>query len=567
MKKFFAFFLLFETLFPALCSAQNPKIDSLYNKLQTAKEDTNKVKVILGLRDIYFFYNMDTSLLYNKEALDLSKKFNYKPGIITSYLYLSGMYDQKGNYKNALIYLNNVASLIEKNNSAGFAYLYNNLVDYYERQSDFSKAMDYSNKALQKANEANDSVAIVQSMESRAGIYREIGDYQIAISYYQQIIKMSERRHDILQVAANCYNIAEIYNLAHDYNKSIDYYNRSYSIAKKVNSNLLLAGDLAEIGNIYVNQNQLRKAVHCFQQALNANYALHDSAAANANLRDISMAYNKQGLSNEAIQSATDALQIANKLNYKPQISYSYECLGEIYITQKNYSKAIADLQKALTIAIAIDDENTQSSLYNDLAISCGALNDYKSTSIYLSKENAIKDSILSEENAKKTIEMGAVYSSEKNEKEIALLTKDKQIQTLQIKKQAFLQKSLIVGIILMGILFFFIYRSYHIRQLLKLQTLRNKIASDLHDDIGSTLSSISIFTLVAREGSKEVIPMLDKIGEYSRNMLESMSDIVWSINPDNDNFEKIILRMRSFAFELLRTKNIDFEFDADESL
>jgi signal transduction histidine kinase len=147
------------------------------------------------------------------------------------------------------------------------------------------------------------------------------------------------------------------------------------------------------------------------------------------------------------------------------------------------------------------------------------------------------------------------------------LLTKNEEIRNLEIKKQGILQKSLLAGMALMLILFFFIYRNYHTRQLLKLQTLRNKIASDLHDDIGSTLSSISIFTLMAREGSKEVTPMLDQIGEYSRNMLESMADIVWTIHTDNDNFEKIILRMRSFAFELLGAKNIDFEFNADESL
>ena len=103
--------------------------------------------------------------------------------------------------------------------------------------------------------------------------------------------------------------------------------------------------------------------------------------------------------------------------------------------------------------------------------------------------------------------------------------------------------------------------------QLLKLQTLRNKIASDLHDDVGSTLSSIAIFSEIARQESKEVAPMLEQISENSRKMLESMADIVWTINPENDNFEKIILRMRSFAFELLGPRKIDFEFNADDSV
>ncbi|MBA3647218.1 MAG: hypothetical protein H0W62_01485 [Chitinophagales bacterium] len=103
--------------------------------------------------------------------------------------------------------------------------------------------------------------------------------------------------------------------------------------------------------------------------------------------------------------------------------------------------------------------------------------------------------------------------------------------------------------------------------QVVKLQRIRNKIASDLHDDVGSTLSSISIFSELAKQQSKEVSPLLDQIGEHSRKMLDTMADIVWTINPENDNFEKIILRMRSFAYNLLGAKNIAFEFDADESI
>ena len=49
--------------------------------------------------------------------------------------------------------------------------------------------------------------------------------------------------------------------------------------------------------------------------------------------------------------------------------------------------------------------------------------------------------------------------------------------------------------------------------------------------------------------------------------MLEAMADIVWTINPENDQFEKIVMRMRNFAFELLGAKQIDFEFNADEEI
>jgi ligand-binding sensor domain-containing protein/two-component sensor histidine kinase len=110
------------------------------------------------------------------------------------------------------------------------------------------------------------------------------------------------------------------------------------------------------------------------------------------------------------------------------------------------------------------------------------------------------------------------------------------------------------------------IYR-YRLSQLIRLQNIRNKISSDLHDDIGSTLNSISVYSEVAIQEPSKHEHALRMIGESSRKIIDSMSDIVWTINPGNDSFEEIILRMRSLAFNLLRTKNIEFTFRAAEEL
>jgi signal transduction histidine kinase len=71
----------------------------------------------------------------------------------------------------------------------------------------------------------------------------------------------------------------------------------------------------------------------------------------------------------------------------------------------------------------------------------------------------------------------------------------------------------------------------------------------------------------MAQEQSSEVKPLLQTIGDSSRKMLDAMADIVWTINPENDQFEKIILRMRSFAYELLGARQINFRFVADENI
>jgi signal transduction histidine kinase/ligand-binding sensor domain-containing protein len=112
------------------------------------------------------------------------------------------------------------------------------------------------------------------------------------------------------------------------------------------------------------------------------------------------------------------------------------------------------------------------------------------------------------------------------------------------------------------------IYR-YRLAQALKLQAVRNRIAADLHDEIGSTLSSISIFSEVIEDQTKEqlpeVTPVIKRISDSTQNMMEAMSDIVWTINPKNDRFENIISRMQAFASEMLEAVNCKLEMHVDE--
>jgi streptogramin lyase/two-component sensor histidine kinase len=121
--------------------------------------------------------------------------------------------------------------------------------------------------------------------------------------------------------------------------------------------------------------------------------------------------------------------------------------------------------------------------------------------------------------------------------------------------------------VIFVAIVALYGFYRYRLQQVMRLQNIRNRIAGDLHDDIGSTLNSISVFSEVAKNDPLKRNDSLGMIGESSRKVIDSMSDIVWTINPENDSFESIILRMRSLAFNLLRAKNIEFSFQANESL
>lgn len=117
-----------------------------------------------------------------------------------------------------------------------------------------------------------------------------------------------------------------------------------------------------------------------------------------------------------------------------------------------------------------------------------------------------------------------------------------------------------LLGMMLIVSSIFLLYKN-RLNQLRKLENLRNRISHDLHDDIGSTLASISIYSEVAKYNSQnERVDVLNKIGESSREMLENLNDIVWSINPKYDNTEDLINRIRNFGVQMLNPLNIEFE-------
>lgn len=112
----------------------------------------------------------------------------------------------------------------------------------------------------------------------------------------------------------------------------------------------------------------------------------------------------------------------------------------------------------------------------------------------------------------------------------------------------------------------FYLFSLYDFRQKLKVQHIRNRIASDLHDEVGSNLNSIAIFVELLRKKvglqNLEMLSLLEKITNNSEESVGLMRDTVWAINPNNDTLEKLFGRMQNFSTEVLSAKDIALTFD-----
>ena len=128
----------------------------------------------------------------------------------------------------------------------------------------------------------------------------------------------------------------------------------------------------------------------------------------------------------------------------------------------------------------------------------------------------------------------------------------------------------IILVITSVALLLYFLHR-LRIKRIVALAELRNRVARDLHDDVGSTLSTISILSTMAKgmlaQDPAQAGKYIAKIADNSQHMMDAMDDIVWSIKPMNDSMQKIVARMREFASGALEPKNIDVEFYVDEEV
>jgi signal transduction histidine kinase/ligand-binding sensor domain-containing protein len=120
----------------------------------------------------------------------------------------------------------------------------------------------------------------------------------------------------------------------------------------------------------------------------------------------------------------------------------------------------------------------------------------------------------------------------------------------------------------LAGILYA-LYR-FRIRQLKKMMALRTKISQDLHDEVGSTLSGIALYSSLAKKQLANKTPentekSLSVIEQTAADMVDKLNDIVWAVNPQNDNLSILLKRLEDYAYEMATTKSIEVISRVDE--
>jgi len=128
----------------------------------------------------------------------------------------------------------------------------------------------------------------------------------------------------------------------------------------------------------------------------------------------------------------------------------------------------------------------------------------------------------------------------------------------------------ILISILLFGTIVFWVARASLLRKL-ELERIRTRIATDLHDDIGASLTRIAMLSEVTRR-QPEGVPAaaaerLEQIADNARTVVDSMSDIVWAIDPTREDFQSVVERVRSFAADTLGAAGVRWQMTVSPRL
>ncbi len=166
-----------------------------------------------------------------------------------------------------------------------------------------------------------------------------------------------------------------------------------------------------------------------------------------------------------------------------------------------------------------------------------------------------------------KTItEMGRIRQEELTKVRLQMRSKNREIEDISNQLGTLKVRNALVILFLLLTAFYLLYR-FRINALLKEERTRNRIAQDLHDDLSGTLSSISFFSEAAKRGKdlNDSGKFLERIDESAFEAKEKINDIIWSIDPENDDWMSFLAKCRRYASEVFESRNIEYEINFDK--
>ncbi|MBX2923967.1 MAG: hypothetical protein KF746_17340 [Chitinophagaceae bacterium] len=436
-----------------------------------------------------------------------------------------------------------------------------NIADYYV-YNDPDSCIMYARKALAIAEKLKYDSGMFWSIQSLHNGLHVTGNYTEQLNLAFKALPIAKRLNDLYSYGWSNGMMADSYINLGDYNSAKKY---TSIVMKNIAEHFPdeLYSGCAAIVPLYIGLHQYDSAILFARrglQLLKAQPALYNSNGNDGKVAKglvylvLGEAFEVNNLYDSALYYYRESIALSLETDIEVGVVDAYNGIAHIFQEQRQQDSAIWYAKKVLADKFTRAYPAGRLKAADLLADVYEAQKTADSSLKYLRIAQNVKDSVYSRE--KTFAFQNALLKDQENQRAI-------EADTTALKNRYRLY-FLITLFITFSIIAITTIRNRRIKQL---QNIRNSIADDLHDDIGSTLSSISIMNELAKERSPEALQLLTSIGESTAAIQENMSDIVWTVNPRNDHFENLLQRMYLFATEITEAKNIQLTFNSDAAL
>ena len=205
----------------------NTKSDSL-RALLLVVTDTTKVNVLNALAKQFWMSQPDTARLYTFDALEESKKINYRKGEAEALRIIGWSYHYEGNEVKAKAYVTNAISFFEQiGNDQGLAASLNNLGAINNRLGDYAEGLRALERSLGIFQRSGNQEAIGSVLNYIGINYQNQGNYDKAIDYCLQGLQIRRKINDHPGIAFSLINMGNMYLAADKLATALDYYQQS----------------------------------------------------------------------------------------------------------------------------------------------------------------------------------------------------------------------------------------------------------------------------------------------------------------------------------------------------
>ncbi len=409
---------------------------------------------------------------------------------------------------------------------------YDAMGNTYQYTGNYAKSLKLLFKGLEIAKQIKKKSLISAFNISIGTAYQDFKDSDNALKYLRESLEIEKERKDTASMGIVLHNIADVYRGKKEYTKSIISYKRAIDMHYKGGDSFLAATSISDMANVFLARNELDSAVYYKQEAVdffsanNRQQYFSDYCYATASLGFMLVQVNRLKEARQYLEACNSCRSLLSDLVYAR--SY-YSFLYEFYKKKKDYPRALKNMELLNNIK---DSLNRQSMDFENQRIGIRYEFDQKA------KEDALR------------------YQLEVSEQKVAAASYKNKMYML-------LTALLVIAGLAAGIIRR-IRKVQENKRRQELEIMRNNIAGDLHDDIGSTLSSIQILSSMMVAQSPESSGMKEAAGTISRlsdKVAGGIREIIWSVNPANDNLEAVTGQLRKLAAETLDAADVPFLF------